>query len=65
MELESRVSELEMRLIKKTGKLELLKMQLTKCQEYSSSKFISNLKNGHQIFEKNISTILDEQKFNF
>jgi hypothetical protein len=59
------VSELEMKLMKKTGKLELLKMQLSKRQEYSSSKFVSISKNCNTIFEKNMSSILDEQKFIF
>jgi hypothetical protein len=42
MDLESRVSELENKLIKKTGKLELLKRQLSRGN--SQSKFLSNIK---------------------
>lgn len=42
VDLESRVSELENKLIKKTGKLELLKRQLSRGN--SQSKFLSNIK---------------------
>lgn len=42
VELESRVSELENKLIRKTGKLELLKRQLSRGS--SQSKFLSNIK---------------------
>lgn len=42
VELETRISELEQKLIRKTGKLELLKCQLPKVN--SQSKFLSNIK---------------------